>query len=71
VARRFDPARGPMLTALTAAASAARVAVDARRVTYVEVFACPADLARVTSVLTPRYAPVESGDGFTIFRSSR
>ena len=67
----FDPARGPGLTAVTAAASAAQAAVGANRAAYVEVFACSADLIRVTSALAPRYAPVASGDGFTIFRSRR
>jgi hypothetical protein len=69
VALLFDPARGQGLTALTTAASAAPSAVDAKRAAYVEVFACPVDLARVTTSLAAGYAPVVSGDGFTIFRS--
>ena len=69
VALRFDPLGGPGLTTLTTGASAARPAVDATHATYVEVFACPADLARVTSALAPRYASVVSGDGFAVFRS--
>ncbi len=68
VALRFDPTRGPGLTALSAAASQARTAIDATSATYVEVFACPVDLAHVTATLAPRYARVVSGEGFAIFQ---
>ncbi len=69
VVLRFDPTSGPGLTALSAAASQARTAIDATPATYVEVFACPADLLRVTDALAPRFAPVVSGEGFVILRA--
>ena len=46
----------------------ARAAIEATSATYVEVFACPADLVGVTGALAPRYAQVVSGAGFAIFR---
>ena len=70
VALRFDPTTSPGLTSLSTAASAARAAIGATPAAYVEVFACPADLAAVTSALTPQYAQLVSGDGFAIFRRS-
>lgn len=66
----FDPARSPGLTALSTAASDAPAALDATSATYVEVFACPADLARVTDALAPRYAQLEVGEGFATSRRS-
>jgi hypothetical protein len=68
VAMRFDPTSGPGLTALSTGASEARAVIEATSSTYVEVFACPADLVGVTGALAPRYAPVVSGEGFAIFR---
>jgi hypothetical protein len=68
VTMRFDPTSGPGLTALSASVSEARAAIEATSSTYVEVFACPADLVGVTGALAPRYAPVVSGQGFAIFR---
>ena len=44
VVLRFDPTAGPGLTSMSTSASAARAAVDATPATYVEAFACPADL---------------------------
>jgi hypothetical protein len=70
VALRFDPTSGPGLTPLSSAASAARATVDATPAAYVEVFACPVDLGRVTSTLVPQYALLVSGDGFAIFQRS-
>ena len=59
-------------TAATAASDApdAPAALDATSATYVEVFACPADLARVTDALAPRYAQLEVGEGFATSRRS-
>jgi hypothetical protein len=68
VTLRFDPTRGPGLTALSTGVSGARAAIEATSATYVEVFACPADLVGVTGALAPRYAQVASGAGFAIFR---
>lgn len=70
VTLRFDPTRSSGLTTLTTAASAARAAIAATPATYVEVFACPVDLARVTEALAPEFVQVASGDGFTILRRS-
>jgi hypothetical protein len=70
VALRFDPTRGPGLTPLSTAASAARATIDATPATYVEIFACPADLAHVRTALTPQYAQLVSGDGFAVFQRS-
>jgi hypothetical protein len=75
VALRFDPTRGPGMTPLSTAASAARAAIDATPATYVEVFACAADLAYVAGTLTskdmtPQYTQLVSGDGFAVFRRS-
>ena len=33
---------------------------------YVEVVACPADLAAVRQVLAPRYRPIAGGDTYAI-----
>jgi hypothetical protein len=33
---------------------------------YIEVVACPSDLAAVRQELAPRYAPVAQGDAYTI-----
>jgi hypothetical protein len=68
VTMRFDPTGGPGLAALSAGASAARAAIEATSATYVEVFACPADLVGVAGALAPAYAQVVSGEGFAIFR---
>jgi hypothetical protein len=65
---RFDPTGDPGLTALSTGVSGARAAIEATSATYVEVFACPAELVGVTGGLAPRYAPVVSGQGFAIFR---
>ena len=68
VTMRFDPTGSPGLTALSTGVSGARAAIEATSATYVEVFACPADLVGVTGALAPRYAQVVSGEGFAIFR---
>jgi hypothetical protein len=70
VTLRFDPMISPGLTTLSTAASAARGAVQATPATYVEVFACPGDLARVTGALAPEFVQLVSGDGFAILRRS-
>ncbi len=67
--RCADTVDWPTATAATAA-SDAPAALDATSATYVEVFACPADLARVTDALAPRYAQLEVGEGFATFRRS-
>jgi len=71
VVLRFDPTAGPGLTSLSTSTSAARAAIDATPATYVEAFACPADLVHVTGTLAPRYTQVVSGEGFAIFRERR
>jgi hypothetical protein len=68
VALRYDPTTSAGLTALSTGVSEARPAIEATSATYVEVFACPADLVEVAGALAPRYAPVASGEGFAIFR---
>jgi hypothetical protein len=71
VAMRFDPTTGPGLTSLSVGVSEARAAVDATPATYVEVFACPADLVRVAATFGPRYDRVVSGEDFAIFQRRR
>ena len=34
---------------------------------FVEVIACPSDLARIEQTLAPHYRPDTHGDGYTIF----
>jgi hypothetical protein len=70
VAVRYDPLRGPGLTAASTAAAAAPATVDATPATYVEIFACPTDLVRVRSALAPRYVELASGERFGVFRRS-
>jgi hypothetical protein len=71
VALRYDPATSEGLTALSTGVSEARAAIETTSATYVEVFACPADLLGVTGALAARYAQVVSGEGFAIFQERR
>jgi hypothetical protein len=68
VVLRFDPRAEPGLTTLSTAAHAAPGAVSAAPASFVEVFACPADVASVVGGLAPHYATVAAGEGYAVLR---
>ncbi len=68
---RFDPHADPGLETLSTAAVAAAETVRATAPSmYIEVFACPADVAVVSNGLAPQYQPVTGGDGYAVLRRS-
>ena len=70
VALRFEPVGSPGLTTLTTSPTSAGAALDATRATYVEVFACPADLARIRESLGGQYTEIRSVEGLAVLRRS-
>jgi hypothetical protein len=70
IALRFEPVGSPGLTTLSTAATAAGAALDGTQATYVEVFGCPADLARVRKTLAGRYTEIRSVEGLAVLRRS-
>jgi hypothetical protein len=69
---RFDPVRAPGLTVLVVPAADAGQAVTATAdpPPWIEIFACPRDLATARNVLGPAYRTVADGDRFAILRST-
>lgn len=70
IALRFQPVGSPGLTTLSTAPTEVGAALDATRATYVEVFACPPDLARVEETLAGRYTEIGSVEGLAVLRRS-